>query len=60
VAVDTNVIPMHTRLFIEGYGYAVAGDRGSAIDGNDIDLGFLTVEECMEWGRREVKVYVLY
>lgn len=60
VAVDTNVIPMDTRLFIEGYGYAVAGDRGSAIHGNRIDVGFRTVEECLKWGRRKVKVYILY
>lgn len=60
VAVDTDVIPMGTRLFIQGYGYAVAGDRGSAIHGNRIDLGFRTVDECLKWGRRKVKVYVLY
>jgi len=60
VAVDTSIIPMHSRLFIEGYGYAVAGDRGSAIDGNRIDVGFRTVDECMKWGRRKVKVYILY
>jgi 3D (Asp-Asp-Asp) domain-containing protein len=51
---------MGTRLYIEGYGYAVAGDRGSAIDGHRIDLGFLTLDECYEWGRRDVKVYILY
>jgi len=60
VAVDPRVIPLGTRLFIEGYGYAVAADTGGAIDGNDIDLGFLTVDECLQWGRRKVKVYVLY
>lgn len=60
VAVDTRVIPLGTRLFIEGYGYAVAADRGGAIDGHDIDLCFQTVSECMKWGRKKVKVYVLY
>ncbi len=60
VAVDPNVIPLGSRLFIEGYGYAVAGDRGGAIDGSRIDVGFQTVDECYAWGRREVKVYVLY
>lgn len=60
VAVDPRVIPLGTRLFIEGYGYAVAADTGGAIDGNDIDLGYLTVSECLQWGRRKVKVYVLY
>jgi len=59
VAVDPKVIPLKTRLYIEGYGYAIAGDTGSAIKGMRIDLGFETAEECIEFGRRKVKVYVL-
>ena len=60
VAVDPDVIGLGARLYIEDYGYAVAGDTGGAIKGNRIDLGFLTLEECYAWGRRDVKVYVLY
>jgi 3D (Asp-Asp-Asp) domain-containing protein len=60
VAVDTDYIPFGTRMFIEGYGYAVAGDRGGAIDGYDVDLGFMTIDECYSWGRKKVKVYILY
>jgi len=59
VAVDPAVIPLGSRLYIEGYGYAVAGDVGGAIKGNKIDLGFSTVAECYEFGRRDVVVYVL-
>jgi len=60
VAVDPQVIPLHSRVYVEGYGYAVAGDTGGAIKGNRIDLGFMTLDECYRWGRREVKVYILY
>lgn len=59
VAVDPKVIPLGTRLYVEGYGYAVASDTGGAIKGNRIDLYFNTTSECYGFGRRSVKVYVL-
>jgi 3D (Asp-Asp-Asp) domain-containing protein len=60
VAVDTNVIPFHTRMYIEGYGFAVAGDRGSAIRGNKIDVFFDTMAEARQWGRQHgVRVWIL-
>ncbi|MCL6638423.1 MAG: ubiquitin-like domain-containing protein [Firmicutes bacterium] len=58
-AVDPGVIPMGTRLYVDGYGYATALDRGSAIRGNRIDLFFDSYEEAVSWGRRRVKVYTL-
>jgi 3D (Asp-Asp-Asp) domain-containing protein len=59
VAVDPRVIPLGTRLYIPGYGYAIAGDTGSAIVGNRIDLGFATYAEAIRFGRQSVAVYVL-
>jgi len=59
VAVDPKVIPLGTRLYIEGYGYAVAGDVGGAIKGMRIDLGFDKEEEALKFGRRRVKVFML-
>lgn len=59
VAVDPKVIPLGTRLYVEGYGPALAADIGGAIKGNKIDLCFDTVAEALAWGRRPVKVYVL-
>lgn len=59
VAVDPNYIPLGTRLYIEGYGYAVAGDTGSAIKGNRIDLGHDTRSAANKVGRRKVIVHIL-
>lgn len=59
VAVDPRVIPLGTKLFIDGYGFAVAEDVGSAIKGNRIDLCYETVREALLFGRRKVKVYFL-
>ncbi len=59
VAVDPNVIPLGSRLYVEGYGYCVAVDTGGAIKGNKIDVCFATIEECYRYGRRTIEVYVL-
>jgi 3D (Asp-Asp-Asp) domain-containing protein len=59
VAVDPRVIHLGTRLYVEGYGYAVAGDTGGAIKGHRIDLGHTTYREAENVGRRHVKVWVL-
>jgi 3D (Asp-Asp-Asp) domain-containing protein len=59
VAVDPKVIPLGTRLYIDGYGYATPLDTGGSIKGNKIDLFFETREEALKWGRREVQVFVL-
>ncbi len=59
IAVDPSVIPLGTQLYVEGYGYAVAADTGGAIKGHKVDLFFESVSECMNWGKRKVKVYVL-
>ena len=59
VAVDPRVIPLGTQLYVDGYGFCVAGDVGRAIKGNRIDLGFGTYGEAIRFGRRAVTVYVL-
>lgn len=59
VAVDPRVIPLGTKLYIEGYGLAIAADTGGAIKGNIVDVYFNTYEECVNWGRRQVNVYIL-
>lgn len=59
VAVDPRVIPMGTRLYIEGYGPGIAADQGNAIKGNRIDLFMHSKSEALAWGLRTVKVTIL-
>lgn len=59
VAVDPNVIPLGTRLYVSGYGYAIADDVGGAIKGNKIDLAYDSHGEAIQFGRRNVTVYIL-
>lgn len=59
VAVDPKVIPLRTRLYIPGYGYAYAADTGNAIKGKKIDLSLNTRKESEKFGKRPMKVYVL-
>lgn len=58
-AVDPAVIPMGSRLWIEGYGEAVAEDQGSAIKGNRIDLAFDDRQTALDYGIQSTKVYIL-
>ena len=59
VAVDPRVIPYYTKLYIPGYGMAIAGDTGGAIVGTRIDLFMDSLHECYQWGRRDVEIYIL-
>lgn len=59
VAVDPRVIPLGTRLYIPGYGYAVADDTGGAIKGHKIDLAYESRSEALQFGRRMIEVYIL-
>lgn len=59
IAVDPKMIPLGTRVYVPGYGYAVAADTGGAIDGRRIDLCYNTVAEAMRWGRRSVTIIIL-
>ncbi len=59
VAVDPKVIPLGTRVYVEGYGYAVAADTGGLIKGKIVDVAMLTREEAISWGRRQVTVWII-
>ena len=59
VAVDPRVIPLGTKLYIEGYGLAIAEDTGGAIVGNKVDVYVNSYDDAVNWGRRQVNVYIL-
>lgn len=59
VAVDPSVIPLGTRLYIPGYGMAIADDTGGAIVGNRIDLAFDSHGEALQFGRQEITIYII-
>ncbi|MBM7555170.1 G5 and 3D domain-containing protein [Thalassobacillus pellis] len=59
IAVDPNVIPLGSRVWVEGYGYAIAGDTGGAINGNKIDLFMSSQSKAESFGRRTVEVRII-
>ena len=59
VAVDPGLIPLGSRLWIPGYGHAVADDIGGAIKGHHVDIRVQVYGHMSRWGVRPVRVYVL-
>ena len=59
ISVDPSVIPLGSRVWVEGYGEAIAGDTGGAIKGNKIDVFVPSQDAALSWGVKEVKVKIL-
>lgn len=59
IAVDSSVIPLGSKVYVSGYGVAIASDTGGAIHGNIVDVYFNSLQECISWGRRTVTVEIL-
>ncbi|WP_282062043.1 LysM peptidoglycan-binding and 3D domain-containing protein [Bacillus pumilus] len=59
IAVDPNVIPLGSKVYVEGYGEAIAADTGGAIKGNKIDVHVPSKSQAKNWGVKSVKVKVL-
>lgn len=59
IAVDPSVIRLGSKVWVEGYGYAIAGDTGGAIKGNRIDIHMPTKQAAYSFGRRQVKIKVM-
>ncbi|PRS00396.1 peptidoglycan-binding protein [Bacillus sp. NMCN6] len=59
IAVDPNVIPLGSKVYVEGYGEAIAADTGGAIKGNKIDVHVPSKSQAKNWGVKSVQVKVL-
>lgn len=59
IAVDPGVIPLGSKVWVEGYGVAIAGDTGGAIIGHKIDVLMPSSARALQWGRKTVKIIIL-
>ncbi|WP_174734410.1 LysM peptidoglycan-binding and 3D domain-containing protein [Mesobacillus harenae] len=59
IAVDPSVIPLGSKVYVEGYGYATAEDTGGAIKGNKIDVFIPEQSDALDWGRKQVEVTII-
>lgn len=59
IAVDPSFIPLGTKVYVEGYGYAVAADTGGSVKGQKIDVFFSTKAEAYRWGSKQVKIKII-
>ena len=59
IAVDPSVIPLGSKVYVDGYGYAIAADTGGAIKGNKIDIYVNSHAEALAWGVRYLPVSVV-
>ncbi|RFB10964.1 DUF348 domain-containing protein [Bacillus sp. HNG] len=59
IAVDPSIIPLGTKVYVEGYGYAIAADKGTDIKGYKIDVFFSEKSQAFRWGQRKVKIQIL-
>lgn len=59
IAVDPKMIPLGTKVWVKGYGIAIAGDTGGSIKGGKIDVFMKTKKEAYSWGRKKVEIKIL-
>jgi len=58
IAVDINIIPLGTHVYVQGLGWRIAEDRGGAIRGNTLDILKSDHDAALRWGVRQVEVYI--
>ncbi len=59
ISVDPTVIPLGSKVYVEDYGEAIAGDTGGAIKGNRIDVFFPSQQDAINFGVKQLKVTIL-
>ncbi|WP_026693419.1 3D domain-containing protein [Peribacillus kribbensis] len=59
ISVDPKVIPLGSKVYVPGYGYAVAADKGSSVRGNKIDVFISNKSKALQWGRKTVKIKIM-
>ncbi|MFJ7668960.1 LysM peptidoglycan-binding domain-containing protein [Lysinibacillus sp. NPDC097195] len=59
ISVDPTIIPLGSKVYVEGYGEAIAGDTGGAIKGNRIDVFFPSQQDAINFGVKQLKVTIL-
>ncbi|MBW8347831.1 LysM peptidoglycan-binding domain-containing protein [Bacillus sp. IITD106] len=59
ISVDPSVIPLGSKVYVEGYGEAIAGDTGGAIKGNKIDVFIPSKQDAINFGVKQLKVTIL-
>ncbi|RDU38178.1 hypothetical protein DRW41_01000 [Neobacillus piezotolerans] len=60
ISVDPNLIPLGTKVYVPGYGEAIAGDKGSSVRGNKIDVFIPDHKKALQWGTKTIKIKVYY
>ncbi|WP_409274999.1 3D domain-containing protein [Neobacillus sp. SCS-31] len=60
ISVDPKLIPLGTKVYVPGYGEAIAGDKGSAVRGNKIDVFIPDHNNALQWGTKTIKIKVYY
>ena len=58
ISVDQKLIPLGTKVYVEGYGEAIAADTGGAIKGKKIDVFMSSKSKALNWGVKTVKIKV--
>jgi 3D (Asp-Asp-Asp) domain-containing protein len=59
ISVDPRVIKLGSKVYIPGYGTAIAGDTGGAIKGNKIDIFMPSLKAALQWGRKTIQIQIL-